>query len=101
EEISLISLAGRTLGTGGKIVSWLCFLFLFYALGVAYIAGSGELIAEFAARTAHIEIPHWFGSLLVSFLFGILVYLGTKPVDIFNRILMGGLIVSYFLLVAL
>src|SRR5262245_7947174 len=42
-EVSIISMADRTLGFAGKAVGWLCFAFLFYALGVAYIAASGDL----------------------------------------------------------
>lgn len=101
EEISLISMADRTLGFVGKAVSWACFLFLFYALGVAYIAGSGELIAGFVNEAMHVTIPNWVGSLFVSLLFGLFVYLGTRAVDHFNRLLMLGLVSTYVLLVVL
>lgn len=101
EEISLISMAGRTLGIAGKVVSWGCFLFLFYALGVAYIAGSGQLVSSFFEQAAGISLPVWVGSAAIGLLFGICVYLGTKAVDLFNRLLMVGLICSYVLLVAL
>lgn len=100
-EVSIISMAGRTLGVGGKIVSWLCFLFLFYALGVAYIGGAGELIANFVLEATQVMIPHWVGSLAISLLFGLFVYLGTRAVDLFNRLLMAGLIATYLLLVVL
>lgn len=100
-EVSIISMAGRTLGIGGKILSWLCFMFLFYALGVAYIAGSGELIANFMQEVVHVTIPNWVGSFVISLLFGLFVYLGTRAVDLFNRALMAGLITTYVLLVAL
>lgn len=101
DEVSIISMADRTLGVIGKIAGWLCFLFLFYALGVAYIAGSGELITAFVAEAISVNIPSWVGSLLVSIIFGAFVYLGTQSVDFFNRILMAGLVLSYILLVAL
>lgn len=100
-EVSLISMAGRTLGIGGKLISWLCFLFLFYALGVAYIAGGGELAANFVQEFANISIPNWVGSFVISLLFGLFVYLGTRAVDLFNRLLMAGLITTYLLLVVL
>ena len=100
DEVSIISMAGRTLGIVGKIIGWSCFVFLFYALGVAYIAGSGELIASFFSEKTGIIIPHWIGSLLVSFLFGFFIYSGTSAVDCFNRFLMAGLVVSYLILVA-
>lgn len=100
-EVSLISMAGNTLGTLGKIIAWTCFVFLFYALGVAYLAGSGELIADFVHNLWDIHLPHWVGSALVGVIFGIFVYAGTHAVDWFNRLLMVGLIASYLLLVAL
>lgn len=101
DEVSIISMAGRTLGIAGKVVGWVCFLFLFYALGIAYIAGSGELIAEFAQKTMRIDLPQWAGSLLISLVFGAFVYFGTLAVDFFNRSLMAGLVISYILLVVL
>lgn len=101
DEVSIISMAGRTLGIVGKIVGWLCFVFLFYALGVAYIAGSGELIAAFIQEFTGASIPQWVGSLIVSMIFGVFVYLGTLAVDLFNRLLMAGLVLSYVLLVVL
>ena len=100
-EVSIISMADKTLGIAGKAVAWLCYAFLFYALGVAYIAGSGELLADFILSTAGAEIPNWVGSLFVSLLFGMFVYLGTHAVDRFNRLLMLGLVVTYLLLVGL
>lgn len=99
DEISIITMANQTLGMAGKVVAWLCFAFLFYALGVAYIAASGELIAAFVREGLGISVPNWIGSVCVSLLFGIFVYLGTGAVDKFNRLLMGGVVISYLLLV--
>ena len=100
-DVSLITMAGRTLGVGGKIVAWVCFAFLFYALGIAYIAGSGELIVSFIEEFTTFSFPTWVGSLAVSLIFGCFVYLGTFAVDRFNRILMAGLVLTYLLLVVL
>lgn len=100
-EVSMVSMAERTLGRFGKVISWLCFIFLFYALGVAYIAGSGELVADTLREATGKEISPWIGSLAVSLIFGIFVYLGTFAVDLFNRFLMIGLVCSYVLLVGL
>lgn len=99
EEVSLVSMADRTLGIFGKVVAWICFLFLFYALGVAYIAGSGELISDFTLDLIGINIPKWGGSLALCIFFAIFLYLGTRAVDLFNRLLMLGLAIAYVLLV--
>lgn len=98
-EISIITMAGRTLGRPGKVVSWLVFLFLFYSLMVAYIAASGSLITDFIGETTGHYWHHSFGGLLFCLLFGVLLYLGTGAVDWFNRILMLGLIISYVSLI--
>lgn len=100
DEVSLISMAGRTLGTAGKAASWILFTFLFYAIGVAYISGSGELLVSFVNECFATALPNWAGSVAVSLLFGGFVYLGTKAVDLFNRMLMVGLVVTYVLLVS-
>lgn len=100
EEVSIVTMAERTLGAFGKIVAWLVFLFLFYCLMVAYISGSGELFVDFFQQLTGIALPAWVGSLAFIAVLAILLFLGTLAVDRFNRILMLGLIVSYLALVA-
>jgi tyrosine-specific transport protein len=99
KEVSLISMAEKTLGLAGKTVSWLVYLFLFYSLMVAYVAASGSLISSFADQFGGVQIPHWVGSFLFTLILGILIYRGTWAVDWFNRFLMLGLVVTYTLLI--
>jgi len=99
EEVSLITMAGRTLGPVGKAITWGGFLFLFYSLMVAYISAGGQLFAALFEQLGGITVPAWSGSLFFICFFGALVYLGTQTVDWFNRLLMLGLIGSYLLLV--
>lgn len=101
DDVSIISMADRTLGLPGKIVGWAGFLFLFYALMVAYIGGTGQLIADFVNEFTGATIPSWVGSLFSCFFFGFMVYMGTRAVDLFNRVFMLGLVASYALLVTL
>jgi tyrosine-specific transport protein len=98
-EISILTMAERTLGNIGKGVSWFVFLFLFYSLMVAYIAASGTLITDFIEESTGRYLHHSVGGLLFCLLFGVLLYIGTGAVDWFNRILMLGLILSYVSLV--
>lgn len=97
--VNIITMAGRTLGHTGKVVSWLVFAFLFYSLMVAYVAASGSLITDFIESITHYHLHSNLGGLLFCLLFGILLYLGTAAVDWFNRLLMCGLIISYISLV--
>lgn len=100
DDVNIVSMAKRTLGSVGQAVAWIVFLFLFYSLMVAYISGSGELFADFFEQTTSILIPAWVGSIFFSMILGILLFIGTTAVDRFNRILMAGLILSYLALVA-
>lgn len=97
--LSLISIAERTLGKSGKFLCWVLFIFLFYSLSIAYIAASGSILQSIMADLLGIEIPAWSGSLFFTLVFAIVLYVGTRHVDYLNRVLMAGLIVAYFILV--
>jgi tyrosine-specific transport protein len=97
--ISFISMAEKTLGTFGKIVSWVFFLALFYALCVAYISGTSTLLVSFFKRQFDLEISNFLMNVLFTFVFGFVLFLGTIAVISFNRYLMVGLVVFYLLLV--
>ena len=99
--LSLISIAEKTLGKGGKILCWLLFIFLFYSLSIAYIAASGSILQSIIADLFEYNLPDWIGSLLFTLAFGIVLYTGTRHVDYLNRVLMLGLVVTYCLLVVL
>lgn len=89
EETNLLSIVGKTLGPVFKGMSLTLYLFLFYALITAYIAGSGVHTAALFSVS-----PFW-GSLFFTLLFGSLVYFGTYPVDLCNRFLMLGKMGAY------
>ena len=95
-QVNIVTLAGHALGRVGRVLSWTLYLFLFYALLVSYISGSGNLVSTFIQG-----IPAWAGSLFFTALFGSIVYFGTRPVDLWNRLLMIGKIGAYFGLVFL
>lgn len=101
KEVSIISMAGRTLGWVGKAIGWAGFLFLFYAIMVAYISGSGELFSGFVNTLTGFALSPWIGSLFLTLFFTLFLYLGTHAVDLFNRFMMAGLVISYFLLVGI
>lgn len=96
---NLISMARKTLGRWGEIISWITYLFLLYSLTTAYIAGSGPIVIDFIHSLTGFAIPSYLGSLPLLLIFGGFVYRGTKHVDYVNRILMLGLVIAYGLLV--
>lgn len=101
EQVSIVTMAEKTLGRWGKSCAWGLFLFLFYSLMVAYVVGSGFLVSTLAQEIGGILISPWIGSVCITVLFGALVYRGTAEVDLFNRFLMLGLIVTYVLMIGL
>lgn len=99
-KVNLLTMAEHTLGKVGKGICWVTYLFLFYALLVAYISGSGNLFATIFENVFSFSLPMWMGSLFFVVLFGWVVYLGTRGVDLFNRLLMFAKI-SFFILFVL
>ncbi len=97
---NLITMVRRTLGPIGEWVAWFCYLLLLYSLTAAYISGSGALLIEVLEARFGIEVASFWGPLPFVIIFGMIVYLGTRPVDYLNRVLMAGLILCYVLLVA-
>ena len=91
--INLLSMIETTMGKTGRAASWFLYLFLFYALIVAYLSAIGNHIHQF------MDFPDWVGSTFFALLFGSLVYFGTGCVDYSNRLLMLGKIVSYLAII--
>lgn len=90
-ETNLVSLAGKTLGVGGRVVAWSMYLFLFYCLTLAYVVGGGELVA---GALSH-RISSQMGALLFVAVFGSMVFYGARVVGKMNLPLMFGLAVTY------
>lgn len=95
ENTNLITMAKKTLGRPGKICSWIIYLFLLYALTIAYIAGSGVIFLDFIKTLFGVELPTWIGPFPLLLIFGYFVYKGTRSVDYINRFLMMGLVVTF------
>ena len=98
EGTNIISMSGFTLGKPGQIASWLCYLLLLYALLSAYISGNSDILQGLLGAL-HINIYEWFSAIIITILFGSIVYRGIYSVDIVNRLLMGGKLLFYLLLV--
>ncbi len=99
--INLLSMTELSFGKPGKALAWVSYLFLFYALLVAYSAASGEVFAAILQELLGWNVPGWTASIVFTLLFGWIIYLGTHTVDVVNRILMIGLIVAYLGMIGL
>jgi len=101
EHTNLITMAKKTLGTTGQVVSWIIYLFLLYTLTTAYMAGSGPIFIDLIKNIFNFEIPIWFGPIPLLLVFGYFVYQGAHFVDYANRFLMVGLALTFVALIVL
>lgn len=99
DRTNLITMARRTLGPWGEVVSWCAYLFLLYSLTTAYLAGSSGIFLDFVAAVTGYTPPLWAGPLPLLFIFGFFVYRGALFVDVANRVLMAGLFLTYAVVV--
>lgn len=91
KEANLITLSKHLLGKTGKVVCWILYLFLFFCLMVAHLAGGGSVLQQLLGNT----YSSWGNILLYLIVFSPVVYLGTKWVDRLNLLLMGGAILAF------
>lgn len=96
--VNLLSIVEFSLGKWGRVFCWGTYLFLFYALLVAYISASGSLCSTFVKSIFQVSVLPWIGSVFFVFLFGSLVYMGTRQVDLWNRLLMTAKIIFFLIL---
>lgn len=99
EDANMITMAKKTLGTWGKVVSWVVYLLLLYSLTAAYIAGCTPLFVQAIQSATGYTLPPWIAPFCLPLIFGGFVYFGTRGVDLVNRLLMVGLVISFFLLI--
>jgi len=98
---NIISMATETLGRFGKVISWSAYLFLLYALNTAYVAGSTSLFQVLSINIFGAEINGFFCVIPLLGVFALLLRQGMKLIDRINRIMMVGLVLSFFALVGL
>lgn len=93
--VSLVSMAERTLGKNGTRAAGATYVFLHYALLVAYISKGGGILANY------IQGPDWLGSLVFNLILGGLCYTANpKLLDRVNGALVGAVVLSFLGLLA-
>ncbi|XP_038681400.1 tyrosine-specific transport protein [Tripterygium wilfordii] len=92
--VSLVSMAMRTLGTVGVQIACWSYIFIHYALLVAYVARSSDILTNF------LGIPLWESATLFSLVFGGVCYFGSQRfIGAVNGALVFGIIASFTALV--
>ncbi|MDN3504644.1 MAG: aromatic amino acid transport family protein [Rhabdochlamydiaceae bacterium] len=99
DESNIITMAGRTLGTFGKVVGWLFYMLLLYALIAAYISSSADIFTRACLTIFDWHMPMWMSHFALPAIFGGFLYGGMKGVDLINRLFMAGLLISYLVLI--
>lgn len=99
EGVHLISMTSRILGIPGKILSWCLYLFICYASLVAYTAGGGVQVSMAMRDYFSIIVSKEVGSVLFIFVFGAVIYLGSRVVGRVNAVLFVAMVAAYFGLV--
>lgn len=79
------TMAFRTLGTFGKVISWLCTLLLLYSLTAAYISGGASLLTNVIELILHVKTSNFISALIFTIVLGGMVFWSTKTVDYSNR----------------
>lgn len=79
------TLTHKYLGNWASLTTGICMMALMYALLAAYISGGGDVLTENMSQWLNIKVPPELGILLFALLFGSIVSLGTRIIDVFNK----------------
>lgn len=96
---NIFTMSGHYLGKSGKAAAGGMFLFLYYCLLIAYIAGGAPLLGYLLKAGLGIELGSNATLVLFGLIFGSIVWLGAKAIDRVNLILSIAMIVAYIALV--
>lgn len=80
------SMAEKTLGIPGRIVTWISYLLLLYLTIAGYLTAESSLLAMLLEPILNGAIvPHWVFALVFALVLGVAVYWSTATVDKVNR----------------
>ncbi|QYJ85905.1 tryptophan permease [Shewanella mesophila] len=93
---SFDTLTKDTLGQFWRIVNGLSIAFVLYILAYAYISGGGSIVNH-SLTGLGIELPQSIAGLVFALGLAIIVFISTKAVDRITTIMLGGMIITFFL----
>lgn len=79
------------MGASGELITAALFWFLLTSIIVAYTSGGGKLIAA----AVGMGLSPSYGSVIFMAFFATLALFGTERVDLVNRVMVGGLVLSF------
>ncbi|ABZ74848.1 aromatic amino acid transporter [Shewanella halifaxensis HAW-EB4] len=95
---SFDTLTRTTLGNFWRIVNGLSIAFVLYILAYAYISGGGSIV-NYNLASAGIELPQGIAGLIFALGLAFIVFISTKAVDRITTIMLGGMLITFFLAV--
>ncbi|MFQ6372320.1 tryptophan permease [Shewanella sp. YIC-542] len=93
---SFDTLASRTLGQFGRVLTGASIAFVLYILTYAYISGGGSIINHYLNGLG-LALPQSGAALLFAIVLALIVFISTKAVDRVTSILIGGMVISFVL----
>ncbi len=98
QSVGMLAIVQKTLGKVGARIAGGAYLFMHYALLVAYITQGGEILVSAVAKVWGMQnvLPTWVGTTTFTLLFGGIMYLGReKFIEKLNSAFVGIVIVSF------
>ncbi|QFU20606.1 tryptophan permease [Shewanella eurypsychrophilus] len=95
---SFDTLTRETLGNFWRIINGLSIAFVLYILAYAYISGGGSIVNH-SLEAAGIELPQSVAGLVFALGLAFIVFISTKAVDRITTIMLGGMVITFFLAV--
>lgn len=96
EHSNFSTMAKHTIGHAGRVLTWVSYCFLLYALTAAYMTGGASLLGH---AFSYLSISPKLNALLFTVVLGFLVYCGVRSVDYANRLLISLKAASLILMV--
>lgn len=93
---SFDTLTKETLGQFWRIVSGASIAFVLYILTYAYISGGGSIVNH-SLQGLGVELPQSIAALVFAVVLATIVLISTKAVDRITTIMLGGMIITFFL----
>jgi tryptophan-specific transport protein len=93
---SFDTLTRDTLGKFGRIVNGLSIAFVLYILTYAYISGGGSIVNH-SLQAIGIRLPQSIAGLVFALVLALIVLISTKAVDRITTIMLGGMVITFFL----
>lgn len=97
---NILSIGETFLGPAGKWIAGLLYIFLYYALMVAYCAAGGALFHQFMGSFFGDDLPFRMALFVFGLIFSIIVVIGPRSIDRSNILMALGLVVAYVLMLS-